>query len=128
MPAFLMMTCRRATREADPHSRRVPPKLAGTLRACCGQRSENDGRRGSAQSWFRQPAKCLTVTFICRATNSPPRLRDSGSRLRTLVALAAAATLLLLTREVRYPAWTTRPPPWPLTRGATHRAPPARSD
>jgi len=31
MPAFLMMTCRRGTREADPHSGRVPPKVGGAL-------------------------------------------------------------------------------------------------
>jgi hypothetical protein len=32
MPAFLVaVKCRRATREADPHSRRVPPKLGGAL-------------------------------------------------------------------------------------------------
>jgi len=34
-PAFLMMTCQRGTREADPHSGRVPPKLGG---ACAQQR------------------------------------------------------------------------------------------
>lgn len=31
MPAFLVIKCRRGTREADPHSRRVPPKLGGAL-------------------------------------------------------------------------------------------------
>jgi hypothetical protein len=36
MPAFLMIKCRRGTREADPHSRRVPPKVGGTLRAAGG--------------------------------------------------------------------------------------------
>ena len=32
MPAFLVIKCRRGTREADPHSRRAPPKLGGALR------------------------------------------------------------------------------------------------
>ena len=36
MPAFLMMKCQRGTREADPHSRRVPPKLGGALCAASG--------------------------------------------------------------------------------------------
>ena len=38
MPAFLMMTCRRGTREADPRPGRVPPKLGGALCAAAPRR------------------------------------------------------------------------------------------
>jgi hypothetical protein len=37
-PAFLMIKCRRGTREADPHSGRAPPTLGGALCAATPSR------------------------------------------------------------------------------------------